>query len=295
MSPSVLTSGLPIEATDKEAAIKRNPHRNWETIQASRPNYDSSHFWAPSKTPVPTWNVGDGSSSDDWKQYRRLNISPDDDDRTNVQNYKLMISTTVPRPVALVTTVGKDGVSNMAPFSYFQNVCTDPPLYSLSLVGEEPNDTLRNILDTKECTLNIISDWFIEAANFSSANTPPHQSEWPMTGLTPSPSQMIRPASVAESAFSAECKLHSYQDIFNKKGTRMATLVLLEAVMWHVREDMVAKDALKATVDLKLLRPVWRGGGIIYGTCFQGFELPRPEAWRKVLEESEVARRLSSA
>lgn len=52
---------------------------------------------------------------------------------------------------------------------------------------------------------------------------------------------------------------------------------------------MIAKDPSKSTVDLQLLRPVWRGGGITYGTCFQGFELPRPATWRNVKEEKEVA------
>jgi flavin reductase (DIM6/NTAB) family NADH-FMN oxidoreductase RutF len=160
-----------------------------------------------------------------------------------------------------------------------------PPLYSLSLVGDEPNDTLRNIMDTKECTINLISDWFIEAANLSSINTPPHISEWPLKGLHASPSMEIKPATVAESAVSVECKLRSLQELTNKEGKRTATLVLIEAIAWHIREDILAKDRTRATADLALLRPVWRGGGITYGTCFQGFELPRPATWRKVRDD----------
>jgi flavin reductase (DIM6/NTAB) family NADH-FMN oxidoreductase RutF len=305
MTPPVAATSGPIEAPDKEAIIKRNPHADWSQVEASRPPYSGSDIWSLSKTPVPTWQAGDGASSEIWEKLRRLEIRPYDDDRTTVQNYKLMISTTVPRPIALVTTVSLDGVSNMAPFSYFQLVSTDvsmihlsmwestnvrqPPLYSLSLVGDDPNDTLRNIMDTKECTINIISDWFVEASNMSSVNTPPQMSEWPLTGLHPYPSKDIKPASVAESAVSAECRLHSHQDIINKEGKRTATLVLVEAVVWHIREDLLAKDPAKASADLALLRPVWRGGGITYGTCFQGFELPRPAAWRKVKAEQAVA------
>jgi flavin reductase (DIM6/NTAB) family NADH-FMN oxidoreductase RutF len=137
-------------------------------------------------------------------------------------------------------------------------------------------------MDTKECTINIISDWFIEAANFSSINTPPQVSEWPLTGLHAASSIEIKPATVAESAFSIECKLHSLQNITNGEGIRTATLVLVEAVVWHIRDDVISKDPAKATADLMLLRPVWRGGGITYGTCFQGFELPRPAAWREM-------------
>ena len=83
---------------------------------------------------------------------------------TSMQNYKLMISTAVPRPIALVSTVSKDGKStNLAPFSSFQNVCEDPPLYSLSFVGKgELIDSVRNLIDTGECCISDIEDWFIE-------------------------------------------------------------------------------------------------------------------------------------
>jgi hypothetical protein len=80
----------------------------------------------------------------------------------------------------------------------------------------------------------------------------------------------------------------------NADGKRTATLVLVEALLFLVREDIIAKDPLKATVDLKLLRPIWRGGGITYGTCFQGFELPRPETWRIVKDQKVISDILAS-
>jgi hypothetical protein len=99
----------------------------------------------------------------------------------------------------------------------------------------------------------------------------------------------VKPATVAESAFSVECKLHSLQDLTNKEGRRTATLVIVEAVVWHMWEDVLSKDPARATADLALLRPVWRGGGITYGTCFQGFELPRPVPWRKLKNVHDLA------
>jgi hypothetical protein len=125
MSPLVASSNLPIEAPDKEAVIKRNPHGNWDEVEASRTDYDHSNVWRMSKTPVPTWKAGAGASNDRWKEHKRITIRPYEEGRTTVQNYKLMISTTVPRPIALVTTISSEGVSNIAPFSYFQNVCAD--------------------------------------------------------------------------------------------------------------------------------------------------------------------------
>lgn len=172
-------------------------------------------------------------------------------------------------------------------------------------------DSHRNLLETGECCISIISDWFIErvfpvisaswgawdekleanmyyrAANYTSTNTPHGTSEWAISGLTAAPSKLVKPTHVAESAFSAECKLYSKQEILSPKtGLRSAMLVLVEVVQWHVRKDMI--DESQATVDVKLLRPVWRGGGITYGSAFSGFELPRPERFGAVRERGEI-------
>ena len=125
MSPVATAPIAPVEAPDKEAIIKRNPHGNWAEVEASRPDYNANNSWTPTKTPCPHWKAGDGATSDEWKKHRRVSIAPYDEGRTTVQNYKLMISTTVPRPIALVGTKSADGVNNLAPFSYFQSVCAD--------------------------------------------------------------------------------------------------------------------------------------------------------------------------
>jgi flavin reductase (DIM6/NTAB) family NADH-FMN oxidoreductase RutF len=205
-----------------------------------------------------------------------------------------MISSTVPRPIALVSTISTDGrIENLAPFSYFNNVCNDPPLYSISFHGELPTDSLRNLLETEECCISIVSDWFLDATNMSSVNTPPNISEWPLSGLQVSKSDVARPGCVAESAFSMECKLHGIVPIFSKnevdgkgENRRTAMHVLVEGVMFHVREDSI--DEKRDTVDIKVLRHVWRGGGITYGSCFEGWETPRPGPFREVREAEAV-------
>lgn len=278
---------VPIEAPDKEALVNRNPHRNFAAVQAARPDYDATSTWTPSKTPRPDWKYGDGANNKDWQNHDSIEIDPDEPGRTSNLNYKLMISSVVPRPIALFSSISPTGVQNVAPFSYFQTVCADPPLYSVCFVGEQPNDSLSNVLETKEACISIISDSFIEAANATSINTPPHQSEWPLSGLNPQAGKLVKPLYALESAFSMELKYHSHQDIISpKSGKRTATLVLLQAVLFHVWQDAIKED--RATVDIGVLRPVFRAGGITYGTCFQGFELPRPEAYRKVVEEQEV-------
>jgi flavin reductase (DIM6/NTAB) family NADH-FMN oxidoreductase RutF len=256
--------GLPVEAPDKEALVKRNPHANFSAVEASRPDYDSSCQYTATKTPNPKWTYGDGANNDDWQLHKLIEIDPEEPTRPSNLNYKLMISSTVPRPIALLSTVS-----------------------SVCFVGEQPNDSLRNVLDTKEACISIISDSFVEAANATSINTPPHVSEWPLTGLHPQTGRLVKPQYALESAFSIELNYHSHQDIVSpKSGRRTATMVLLQAVLFHVWEDAIGPD--KATVDIATLRPVFRAGGITYGVCLNGFELPRPEAYRNVREGRDV-------
>ena len=98
-------------------------------------------------------------------------------------------------------------------------------------------------METGELCISIISDWYLEAANFTSVNTPPQLSEWPLAGLHPLKSSKVGPPHVAESAFSIECKLHSATPLFSKtkvdrdgNALRVNTLVLVEGVMFHARE-----------------------------------------------------------
>lgn len=278
---------LLVEAPDKEALVNRNPHRNFRAVEAARPDYDISCQWIATKTPNSKWKYGDGANNNAWQQHRAIEIDPDEPTRTSNLNYKLMISSIVPRPIALLSTISSAGVQNVAPFSYFQNVCADPPLYSVCFGGEQAPDSLTNVLETKEACISIISDSFVEAANATSINTPRHVSEWPLSGLNPKAGRLVKPQYALESAFSIELKYHSHQDIVSpKSGNRTATMVLLQAVLFHVWEDAIGED--RATVDIATLRPVFRAGGITYGTCVNGFELPRPEAYRKVRECPEV-------
>jgi flavin reductase (DIM6/NTAB) family NADH-FMN oxidoreductase RutF len=125
------------------------------------------------------------------------------------------------------------------------------------------------------------------AANYTSSNTPHGISEWGISGLTASPSTLITPTFVAESAFSAECKLYSQQEILSSKtGMRSAMLVLVEVVQWHVRADAI--DERRESVNIEKLRPMWRAGGITYGNAMSGFELPRPERWGLVSQREGV-------
>jgi flavin reductase (DIM6/NTAB) family NADH-FMN oxidoreductase RutF len=111
----------------------------------------------------------------------------------------------VPRPIGWVSTLGKDGVANLAPYSFFNAVSDRPPMLMFSSGGRK--DSLRNILDTGEFTCSIATWALREAMNLSSALVAPSVDEFELAGLTKAASQYIKPPRVAESPAAFECKL----------------------------------------------------------------------------------------
>jgi flavin reductase (DIM6/NTAB) family NADH-FMN oxidoreductase RutF len=224
------------------------------------------------------WKVGSGANSEDWKQHTKFELDPYGPGRSPIDNYKMLISAITPRPIGFISTISGDGVRNLAPFSYFTFVNHDPPIFVIgfSKGSGKPKDTEANILETGELTVNIISEWFVEAANYTSINAPLAVDEWKASGLTPLPSTKVRPPHVAESAFSVEGKLiHSHEWISKISGNPSGTLCIVEGINFHIREDVI-NDA-KNLIDPEKLRPVSRLGGITYGRTTAGFEMPRPD------------------
>jgi flavin reductase (DIM6/NTAB) family NADH-FMN oxidoreductase RutF len=160
------------------------------------------------------------------------------------QVYKLMTGIIVPRPVALVSTLSRDGVPNLAPFSFFAGVGSNPPtvLFCPALrPADSPQagqrkDTLRNAEETGEFVINVVSDAIAAAANAASAEAPPEVDEFTLSGLTPLPSHSVRPPRVAEAPAQMECKL--LQVIYTGHEPASGVIVLGEVVRFHVRADL---------------------------------------------------------
>ena len=165
------------------------------------------------------------------------------------QIYKLMTGIIVPRPIALVSTMDRNGVANLAPFSFFNGVGSVPPtvLFCPSVRAADParpgirpgdirKDTLRNVEETGEFVVNVVSEAIAAAANAASAEVPPEVDEFVLAGLTPIPSQAIRPPRVAESPAQMECKL--LQVIYTSREPGGGVIVLGEVVRFHLREDL---------------------------------------------------------
>ncbi len=170
-----------------------------------------------------------------------LSIDPAQHPRQQI--YKLMIGLIVPRPIALVSTVDRAGVRNLAPFSFFNGVGSNPPtvLFCPTLRAAEEmrdgrKDTLRNVEETGEFVVNVVSDAISAAANAASAEVPPEVDEFDLSGLTPVASEVVRPPRVAESPAQMECKLH--QVVYTNRAPGGGVVVLGEVVHFHIRQDL---------------------------------------------------------
>ena len=269
----------PKEMHDAEATIKRNPHPDFEAVQSSRPDFLSSTQFHFTKTPHPNWTYGSGGSDKASLSKTHISIDPYAQGRPAVNNYKLLISGIIPRPIGFLSTASADGTStNLAPFSYTQVVNHDPPIFVVGFSGglDNAKDSLKNLLDTEECVINIISEDFVEAANATAIDLPYGQSEWSVTGLTPADTEVVKAKRVKESVFSIEGKLVSKTEFASRSNPEKKTgvLAVIEGVRFWVREDAINEE--RNLIDPAVLKPVARLGGISYARVTDGFEIPRP-------------------
>jgi len=186
--------------------------------------------------------------------------------------YKLLIGCVVPRPIAWVSTVGADGVNNLAPFSFFMGVCGDPPTIAFSSGprARDHKDTVRNAEHTGDFVVNIVDDDRAEAMNLSSGEYPAGVDEFALTGLTAVPGVKVRAPRVVEAPVSLECRVARVVPV----GSGPHSLVLGEIVYFHVRDDVY--DAATGRIDIARLKPVGRLAGHQYAHIHDIFEMKRP-------------------
>lgn len=235
----------------KESDIKRNPHPDFKGVEASRPPFDRDAAFTFKQTPQPDWKPGGGANSLPTGDAKHITIDPNAEGRSPVDNYKLLISAVVPRPIAFVSTRSKDGkTTNLAPFSYFQVINHDPPLFIIGFASslensEKSKHSLYNLKETGECTINIISEHFLEAANSTSVNAPYGTSEWAISGLTPGyDCETVKCARVKEAVFAIEGKLESLREFESRSrpGKMSGTMAVIEGVRFWAREDAVNEE-----------------------------------------------------
>ncbi len=201
--------------------------------------------------------------------------------------YNILISAVGPRPIAWVSTVSADGQPNLAPFSFFNAVCAKPPLLAFApgmrlpkksgAAGElgavragAPKDTLRNIRETGEFVINVVTFELAETMNLTAGDYDASIDEFELANVDSAPSKIVRPRRVAESPVSFECKLYQILD-FNP-APEGASLVIGEIVSVHIDERYLKEGRL----DRNSLDLVGRMGGTQYTRTTQRFEMIRP-------------------
>ena len=178
----------------------------------------------------------------------------------------------VPRPIAFVSTISQDGVYNLAPFSFFNAVCAEPPIVSFCPgMRTPPKDTITNIRDMGEFVVNIVGEDIAEKMNLCAGDYPPDGDEFAISGLTPLPSERVRPPRVAESRVHMECTLLQIIEVSTR--SRGANMVLGEVVCFHVDDEII--DEFR--IDPDKLGAIGRMGGIGYSRTVDRFDMKRPK------------------
>jgi flavin reductase (DIM6/NTAB) family NADH-FMN oxidoreductase RutF len=200
-------------------------------------------------------------------------------EQTPQDTYKLLVGSVVPRPIAFVSSIDARGVRNLAPFSFFTVASANPPIVCFCPMVRGANskdlasskDTLRNIIATREFVLNIVSEEFAEQMNACAAELPPEVDEFEISGLTPLPSELVRPPRVGESHVQMECRLE--QVVHVSTEPLGGSLVLGEVLRFHIRESLL--DNFR--IDPDQLHAIGRMAGSTYARTTDRFELVRPK------------------
>lgn len=201
-------------------------------------------------------------------------ISIDPFTNTERENYKLMIGSIIPRPIAFVTTLSKEGVLNGAPFSYFNIVSSNPPMVSLAIQrsGGMQKDTARNIMDSKEFVIHIVDEQNVEKINETAASLPPEQSEVEQAKLTPVQSVKVAVPGVKEAKIRMECSLeHSLE--LGGSDTPGCDLIIGRVVQFHIQDEIYENGRINPAG----LAAVSRLAGQDYARIGEIFSIDRPK------------------
>jgi len=194
---------------------------------------------------------------------------------TEREKYRLLTSCIVPRPIAWVSTMDRNGVLNAAPFSFFTGVSVEPPMIMFAVERRhgQKKDTLVNIEDTGEFVVNVVTEATVEAMNETSRDFLPEEDEFALSGLTPVASVHVKVPAIQESPIHMECVLRQIIEI----GSSPHALVIGEVVGVRVRDELMRDGR----IDMEKLLAVGRMGGKFYTRASaRMFTLDRLD-WRK--------------
>jgi len=197
-------------------------------------------------------------------------------DLSPIETNALLCGGVAPRPIALASTISKDGVRNLSPFSFFNAFGSNPPTVAFAPNRRGRDGTVKhtylNAVATGEFVIAAVSHAMLHPMNVASAEWPEGVDEFPKSGLTPLPARLVKPALVAESPFQMECRLQQVVELGQGPGSGL--MLIGEVLAFHVREDCF-KDGLLHPDALDL---IGRNGGAFYTRASGAavFQVPKP-------------------
>ena len=185
-------------------------------------------------------------------------------------------SCVVPRPIGWISTLSKEGVANLAPFSQFQNITYDPPIVMFSANQRtiaQRKDTVVNVEQTGEFVWNMATYELREAVNVSSREYPPEVDEFEAAGLAKLPSVVVAAPRVAASPVHFECRHLQTIRIPGNGDMGSADIVLGRVVKIHIKDDALTPDG---RLDIPRIKPLARLGYFNYTYVDKHFEMKPP-------------------
>ncbi|MEG0384272.1 MAG: flavin reductase family protein [Solibacillus sp.] len=193
---------------------------------------------------------------------------------TERENYKFLIGSIIPRPIALITSMSGEGVVNAAPFSFFNIVSSNPPMISVSIQRKqgEMKDTARNIKENQQFVVHIVDTNNVEKVNGTAANLAPEESEVEKVGLTLVDSTTIRVPGIKEAKIRIECELETTLELGGVGESKGCDLVIGKVTHYHI-EDSIYDNG---RIDPKKLAAISRLAGNDYAEIGKQFTIERP-------------------
>lgn len=190
------------------------------------------------------------------------------------ENYKFLIGSIIPRPIAFVTSMSETGVVNAAPFSFFNIVSSNPPMISVSIQRKkgEMKDTARNIRTNSQFVVHIVDVENVEKINQTAANLPPEESEIELAGLTLVESAKIGVPGVKEAKVRIECELETALELGGDGENPGCDLIIGKVKYYHI-EESIYEDG---RIDPQGLSAVSRLAGNDYAQIGKQFTIERP-------------------
>lgn len=187
--------------------------------------------------------------------------------------YKLLTGIIIPRPIGWISTIDSNGINNLAPFSYFNMVSSDPPcvMFSTRRDNNKNKDTLNNVLQNGQFVVNLVTLEVVEQMNATSEAVDATVDEFELASLTPIDSVSIQPKRVKESPIHLECEMIHHYFIDNNEGGG-ACIVIGKIKTIHIDDSILMENN---RINLDVYKPVARLAGSNYSTLGELFSIKR--------------------